>query len=108
MTPEKINEIITIISMLAAIFFGYRAFSRGKKRDHQGEAAQMAVLNANMGAVRDGINEIRAQLAKNGDDNKTAHKAFYARLESGEKTLGVHDHKLENHEQRIGKLEEKQ
>lgn len=67
MIPENVKDLITIVSMIAAIAFGYLAFARGKKQDHQGEAAQMSVLNANMGEVRGGVSEIKSRLERMGD-----------------------------------------
>lgn len=64
MILEIIKDFITILSVVAAIAFGYLAFARGKKQDDKGEAAQMAVLNANMGEVRGGVDEIKNRLEK--------------------------------------------
>lgn len=64
MIPEIIKDLITIVSVIAAIAFGYLAFAREKKHDDQGEAAQMAVLNANMGEVRGGVDEIKTKLER--------------------------------------------
>lgn len=64
MIPQLIKDLTPIFSMIMTVFFGYLAFSRGKKQDDQGEAAQMAVLNANMGEVRGGVDEIKTRLER--------------------------------------------
>lgn len=57
---EGILTAISVISTLCAIVFGYSAFSRNKGKDTADEAKSDATVLTELGYIKGGIDEIKA------------------------------------------------
>ena len=53
--------VIGIIGGIASIVFAYLAFSRNKKKDDEGQGQQLGTIQSDLGYVKSGIDDIKAE-----------------------------------------------
>lgn len=75
-----------ILGVLASIFFGYKAFSRGKQADDSTEGRQLGQIMSDLGYVKSNTDEIKREQQRQRDTNM----AFAERLAKAEARLDGH------------------
>ena len=79
------NELLTaisVISTLCAIVFGYAAFARNKKTDTADEAKADATVFTEIGYIKSGIDDIKAEQR----EQRKTNTDFIARLTAVEES----------------------
>lgn len=72
---EQILTVLSAVSTVCAIAFGYAAFARNKKSDTANEAKSDATVLTEIGYIKGGIDDIKAeQLVAVEASAKQAHK----------------------------------
>lgn len=104
-----------VVAMISAFFLVYNPLrNAAKERENEKSRRQeeqmrasventkaMTELNMTMKLLGDNLRSFK-------DDNTRSHKEFYDRLDKKGRELSVHAEKLEEHERRLTKLEEKE
>ncbi len=75
-----------ILGVLASVFFGYKAFSRGKQADDSTEGRQLGQIMSDLGYVKSNTDEIKREQQRQRDTNM----AFAERLAKTEARLEEH------------------
>ena len=58
---EVILTIISVISSLCAILFGFAAFRRSQKKDDTAEGSSRGTILSELGFIRGGVEDIKAE-----------------------------------------------
>lgn len=56
-----IGTIFGIVGVILSAVFAYLAFSRGKKKDDEGQGQQLGTIQSDLGYVKSGIDDIKAE-----------------------------------------------
>lgn len=56
----EFGTVIGIIGSLAAIVFGYAAFSRNRKHDYQADGRQIGNVLTELGYIKSGVDDVKA------------------------------------------------
>ena len=58
---EQLLTVLSVVSTVCAIVFGYAAFARNKKSDTENEAKSDATVLTEIGYIKGGIDDIKAE-----------------------------------------------
>jgi hypothetical protein len=64
-----IGTIFGIVGVILSVVFAYLAFSRGKKKDDEGQGQQLGTIQSDLGYVESGIDDIKAEQREQRDIN---------------------------------------
>jgi hypothetical protein len=64
-----IGTIFGIVGVILSVVFAYLAFSRGKKKDDEGQGQQLGTIQSDLGYVKSGIDDIKAEQREQRDIN---------------------------------------
>ena len=64
-----IGTIFGIVGVILSAVFAYLAFSRGKKKDDEGQGQQLGTIQSDLGYVKSGIDDIKAEQREQRDIN---------------------------------------
>lgn len=104
-----------LVTIVSAFFMVYTPLRNSAKENEKEKLAQqkehMRISLENTRATTE-LNSTMKTLSESlktfKEDNTKSHKEFYERLDKKGRELSVHAEKLEEHERRISKLEEKE
>lgn len=88
MTPI---EVLGVISTVCAIVFGYLAFARNKKTDTTDEARQDATVLSEIGYIKGGIDDIKAEQR----EQRKTNVEFISRLTAVESSAKQAHHRID-------------
>ena len=88
---NEILPVISVISTLCAIVFGYAAFARTGKKDTEDEARSDATVLTEIGYIKGGIDDIKAEQR---EQNKT-NIEILTRLTAVEESAKQAHHRLD-------------
>lgn len=94
MDVTTILTCLTILSSLCAIFFGFKAYARNKKKDEDSNTVSMASMSLDLKYIRDNISSINNKMS---DIEKSQNV-------SNVKIAKFEEH-LQNVDERLDKLE---
>lgn len=98
------NEVLTaisVISTLCAIVFGYAAFARNKKTDTADEAKADATVFTEIGYIKSGIDDIKAEQR----EQRKTNTDFIARLTAVEESAKQAHKRIDHLETRADNAE---
>lgn len=93
---EHILTVISVISTLCAIIFGYAAFVRNRDKDHADEAKSDATVLTEIGYIKGGIDDIKAEQREQRKTNTEFMERLVA-VEASAKQAHKRLDTLENH-----------
>jgi hypothetical protein len=64
-----IGTIFGIVGVILSVVFAYLAFSRGKKKDDEGQGQQLGTIQSDLGYDKSGIDDIKAEQREQRDIN---------------------------------------
>lgn len=89
-----ISIFITILSVLASIFFAYKAFARNKTQDDKTDATQLTTISIKLDNIDNTVRDIKADFKSTRADMQDARERILL-LEQEYKTLTTNVIKLE-------------
>lgn len=58
---ENALMILSVVSTLCAIYFGYKAFARNRKKDDTDEGRASGTMLSDIGYIKSGVDDIKAE-----------------------------------------------
>ncbi len=83
---EIVLTILSAISMLCSIYFGYCAFARNKKQDTKQEATDFTSMKVDLLYIKDGVQDLKKDMTSLTNANNEL-----------DKRLSLLEEKLDNH-----------
>lgn len=96
---ENAMTVLSVISTVCAIVFGYIAFVRNRDSDKTKEAKSNATILTELGYIKDGIDDVKAEQR----EQRKANTDFVGRLVSVEASAKQAHKRLDHIEQQISK-----
>ena len=93
---ETVLTAISVISTLCASVFGYAAFARNGKKDTEAEAKNDATVLTEIGYIKGGIDDIKAEQR----EQRKTNTDLITRLTAVESSAKQAHHRLDRLEQR--------
>ncbi|WP_298029379.1 hypothetical protein [uncultured Dysosmobacter sp.] len=93
---ETVLTAISVISTLCAIVFGYAAFARNGKKDTEAEAKNDATVLTEIGYIKGGIDDIKAEQR----EQRKTNTDLITRLTAVESSAKQAHHRLDRLEKR--------
>lgn len=59
--PQELLTVLSVISTICAIVFGYVAFSRNRRKDDQEEGHTAGTLLSDIGYIKSGVDDIKSE-----------------------------------------------
>nr|UVY34922.1 MAG: Protein of unknown function (DUF2681) [Bacteriophage sp.]UVY65550.1 MAG: Protein of unknown function (DUF2681) [Bacteriophage sp.]DAY66354.1 MAG TPA: hypothetical protein [Caudoviricetes sp.]DAZ82655.1 MAG TPA: hypothetical protein [Caudoviricetes sp.] len=95
----EIAKIITIVSAVCAIVFGFFAFRRGDKNDAKDDGKEKGVLLTEVGYIKSGVDDIKRKQEKQDEQ----HVVVVSRLTAVESSTKQAHHRINELENEIHK-----
>lgn len=93
---ETVLTAISVISTLCAIVFGYAAFARNGKKDTEAEAKNDATVLTEIGYIKGGIDDIKAEQR----EQRKTNTDLITRLTAVESSAKQAHHRIDRLEKR--------
>ena len=90
----ELMSVVTIVSVGASVFFGYKAFSRNKTQDDKADATQLTTISIKLDNIDNTVRDIKADFKSTRADMQDARERILI-LEQGYKNLNETVIKLE-------------
>lgn len=59
--PQELLTVLSVVSTICAIVFGYVAFSRNRRKDDQEEGHATGTLLSDIGYIKSGVDDIKSE-----------------------------------------------
>ncbi|NBI17542.1 MULTISPECIES: hypothetical protein [Eubacteriales] len=93
---EQLLTVLSVVSTVCAIVFGYAAFARNRKSDTESEAKSDATVLTEIGYIKGGIDDIKAEQREQRKTNTEFMERLVA-VEASAKQAHKRLDTLENH-----------
>lgn len=90
----EIMSVITIMSVVCSMFFGYKAFARNKTQDDKADATQLTTISIKLDNIDNTVRDIKADFKSTRADMQDARERILL-LEQEYKTLNENVIRLE-------------
>ncbi|MBE6012070.1 MAG: hypothetical protein E7234_05885 [Lachnospiraceae bacterium] len=77
---NSLSAVISVVSTICAIVFGYSAFSRNRKKDEQEGGEKSGTVLTEIGYIKSGVDDIKRKQERQDEKQEARHLEVIARL----------------------------
>ena len=84
-------SILAVVGTVCSIVFGYLAFTRNKTHDERGEGQQTGTILTELGYVKSGVDDIKAETR----EQRKVNTELYSRMTAVESSAKLAHHRID-------------